>query len=128
MDPRPADGSRTSNGRARKRPGTPHFNTVFDAHGYLAELEAAGFCYRQQLPAELCDASETAGPSGHPTNRYWIVAGDPSSRIAAAVALELAQLLSDDAETMAAWSAAHERRRRPPQAEGPPPDSPPPSA
>lgn len=125
MDPRPAPPGKCSNGRAKKRPGTPHFNTVFDAQGYLAELEAAGLCYRQQLHAAQCDASETAGPSGHATNRYWLIAGDPQTRITAAVAAQLAALIADDAATMRAWTDAYERTRRKPDK---PPDKPPPSA
>lgn len=45
--------------------------------GYFAKLRAAGVMYRQQLTqahhADKLHPCELLGPSGHATNRYWVV-------------------------------------------------------
>lgn len=41
--------------------------------GYLRALESAGFCYRQQVYAQR-ESCEIGFPSGHPPNRYWLLA------------------------------------------------------
>jgi hypothetical protein len=47
-------------------------NVETDDIGYLDALEASGFLWRQQLYGALARPGEI-GPSGHPTNTYWIL-------------------------------------------------------
>lgn len=49
-----------------------HRNPERDDWGYLDALEESGFLWRQQLYGSLARAGEI-GPSGHPTNTYWIL-------------------------------------------------------
>jgi hypothetical protein len=52
-----------------------------DHVGYLSKLRDAGFMYGQQLDkvhhADKLERCELVGPSGHATNRYWVVSRDP---------------------------------------------------
>lgn len=49
-----------------------HRSPERDDWGYLDALEEAGFLWRQQLYGHLARPGEI-GPSGHPTNTYWIL-------------------------------------------------------
>ena len=58
--------------------------------GYLRALEAAGFCYRQQVRDQR-EPCEVGFPSGHPPNRYWLVAR-PVHDVPAATLVALLEL------------------------------------
>jgi hypothetical protein len=100
--------------------GTPAITTLFGIHrpgasadssqaGYFVALHAAGLAYRQQLPAHEAHAYEVQGPSGHATNRYWLVS-DTIACIESDQVRELAIALAQLAELDAAQLGAQLRR------------------